>query len=471
MIRIIQRIFIALVLFTSMVSCKPKEVEPWNVVFILADDMGWNQVGYHGSEYYETPNIDKIAADGIQFTNAYAANPVCSPTRAGLMTGKNPARLHITNYIPGSPYPYALLNTPEIEAGLPMDEYTLAELFKEHGYVTGHFGKWHLNKDKKYEPGRVKDPASQGFDDILTTVKPKPDADPSADAHHAIEITDRAIEFIEANKDKPFFAYVPHHVVHRPLMEKPALVSKYEQKDNADDLVNNPVMGAMIETMDIGIGRILDKLEELKLTEKTIVVFYSDNGGYEQLQDQAPFRGGKAMVFEGGLRVPLAIKWPGKVTPGAKNHDLVISEDFFLTFAEILGYNNLPENLDGVSLLPALTKGADLNRDTLYFHYPHYHHQGYMPAGAIRVGEYKLIEWFEGSIGGKGKAYELFNVVEDIAEENDLSEEYPEKVDQLAQALKSWRKKVEAQEMTKNTDNYIPEKADLRFVEGLEETH
>jgi arylsulfatase A-like enzyme len=421
-------------------------------------------VGYHGTTFYETPNVDKIAAEGITFSNAYSANPVCSPTRSSIMTGKNPARLHLTNYIPGDPYPYAKLTTPVISAGLPLEEVTLAELFKAHGYVTGHFGKWHLNADKNYVPGRPKDPGSQGFDEVFTSVKPAEDADPSADAHHAVEITERAMRFIEENKDRPFFAYVAHHVVHRPIMEKPALVAKYEQKPGSDDPVNNPIMGAMIETMDTGIGKILDELDELGLTDKTIVVFFSDNGGFEQLQDQAPFRGGKAMVFEGGIRVPLAIKWPGVIKPGSSSDDLVISDDFFPTFADILG-DKIPEGLDGISILPLLKGGAHLPRNILYFHYPHYHHQGYLPAGAIREGDYKLIEWFEESKSGEGKAYDLYNLATDRGEEHDLSGEMPEKVAEMAAKLKSWRKEVGAQEMEMN-DQYDPARADWREADS-----
>ena len=443
-----------------------KEEKTYNVVFILADDMGWNQVGYNGTTYYETPNIDKLAHHGIIFNNAYSANPVCSPTRASIMTGKNPARLHITDYISGDPFPYALLIRPEMLPGLPLEEETIGELFKSNGYVTGLFGKWHLNIDKNYKPGRPKDPGSQGFDDVFATVKPERDADPTNDAHHAVAITDHAINFIEKNKDKPFFAYVAHHVVHRPIMEKPALIDKYEAKDPSGDLVNNPIMGAMIETMDSGIGRILKKLDELGLTDKTIVVFYSDNGGYEMLQSQYPYRGGKAMVFEGGIRVPLAIKWPGKVKPGSTCNDFAISDDFFATFADILNEKKVPENLDGISLLPAILGKAKLNRDTLYWHYPHYHHQGYLPAGAIRVGDYKLIEWYEGSIGGKGNPYSLYNLVNDVGEMHDLAAQYPEKVKEMAAALKKWRKRIGSGEMSVNTKNYLPERANWRFIDG-----
>ncbi len=423
---------------------------PWNVVLILADDLGWNQVGYHGSDYYETPNIDRIARKGMHFTNSYAANAVSSPTRASQM--------------PGSPYPYARLSRPGEVPGLPLEEVTLAELMKSNGYVTGHFGKWHLNVDKDYAPGRPGDPESQGFDEVLATVKPEDDADPAADAHSAEEITRRSLDFIDRHRDEPFFLYVAHHVVHRPLMEAPELVAKYEAKPGADDPVNNPVMGAMIETMDRGIGRILDRLDQHGLTDRTIVIFYSDNGGLERLQDQAPFRGGKATIWEGGLRVPLAVRWPGVVEPGSVSDELVISDDFFPTLAEIVGERNLPEGIDGVSLVPVLKQAGGTNRDTLYFHYPHYHHLGDKPAGAIRKGNYKLIEWFEGSIAGVGEPYSLFDLAQDPGETTDLAGEHPELVRQLADELQAWRKRIGAQEMTVNP-GYEPERADWRFVD------
>ena len=437
---------------------------PWNIVFILADDLGWNQVGYHGTTYYETPNIDSIADDGMQFLNAYSASAVCSPTRASVMTGKNPARLGITDYIPGSPYPYARLLRPGAVPGLPLAEVTLAEVAKTQGYVTGHFGKWHLNVDKSYAPGRPGDPESQGFDAVLTTVKPEHDADPAADAHSAAAITNESLEFIDRHKNEPFFLYVAHHIVHRPLLEAPGLVAKYEEKPGATDPVNNPLMGAMIETLDNSVGRILDRIEENGLADSTVVIFLSDNGGLERLQDQAPLRGGKATIWDGGLRVPLAIRWPGVVEPGSVNHDLVITDDFFPTIAEIVGASSVPEDLDGISLVPLLKQLPGVERNALYFHYPHYHHLGYKPAGAIRHGNYKLIEWFEGSVADVGEPYTLYNVARDPGETTNIAEEYPDIVRDLSGKLKAWRDDVGAREMTINPD-YEPERADWRFVD------
>lgn len=421
-----------------------------NIVFILADDLAWNQVGYHGSKFYETPNIDSLAADGVQFTHAYAAAPVCSPTRSSIMTGKSPARTHITDYIPGSPYPHAILKTPYEVPSLPVEEVTIAEVLKSRGYVTGHFGKWHLGKDYNYAENRPGDPASQGFDEVLTTVKPEPDADPTKDAHHTIETTTRTLDFIDRHKSEPFFAYVAYHTVHRPIMERPELVAKYAAKPDVNAPVNNAIMGAMIETMDKGVGEILERLKKYQLEKNTIVIFYSDNGGLELSQSQYPFRGGKSMVWEGGLRVPLAVRWTGTVKAHSKNDDLVTSDDFFPTFAELTGAKDLPNDIDGISMLSTLTGKQSNGRDTLYFHYPHYHHLGFKPGGAIRQGKYKLIEWYEGSIAGFGRPYTLYNVEEDLDESDDLSGEMPKLVTEMAAKLKAWRKRVGAGEMTPN---------------------
>ncbi len=460
------RSFLIVLTAFMLIACTQSEYKSHtNIVFILADDLGWNQVGYHGMDFYETTNIDKIAAQGMYFTNAYSSAPVCSPTRGALMTGKAPARLHLTDYIPGSPYPYAPLKTPQQAACLPIEEVTIAEKLKENGYTTGHFGKWHLSPDKEYQPGREFDPGSQGFDVVFTSVKPEPDADPSGDAHHAVEITEHALKFIEANKDRPFFCYVSHHVVHRPLMEAPDLVAKYEAKEGSDEPEHNPVMGAMIERMDVGIGLILEKINDLGLEENTIVIFYSDNGGLEQLQDQTPLRGGKATIYDGGLRVPLAIKWPGVVRPGTRSEALVATEDLFPTMLAMLNLNYNSENLDGISIVPVLKGTGEPERKAVYFHYPHYHHQGYKPGGAIREGDYKLIEWFEPALLGKNNPVELFNVKSDIGETTDLAGEMPEKAAEMLQKLHAWRESVGAQEMSVNPE-FDAERTDWRFSDG-----
>jgi len=433
------------------------ESGPWNIVFILADDMGWNQTGYGwnrtaypGEPFYETPHIDRLAAQGMTFTDAYAAAPICSPSRAALMTGKYPARLHITDYIPGNRFPYARLVTQPMVQRLPLEEITIPELLKAKGYVSGHFGKWHLNADYNYVPGRPFDPGSQGFDDVYTATKPTEKADPYSDPHRVEEITRRSIRFLEANKDKPFFLYVAHHVVHRPLHETPEHIAKYQAKWGSQLAEHHPVMGAMIERMDDGIGRILAKLDELRLTNRTLVVFTSDNGGLELLQSQYPLRGGKAMLWEGGLRVPLAVRWPGVVAPGSTSTVPVSTQDFFPTLAELAGLTPQIAGLDGVSLVPLLRQTGPIPRDALYWHYPHYHHLGYQPSGAIRAGDFKVIEWYEPSLTNGPHPIALYNVREDTGERVDLAGTMPDKARDLLDKLRAWRARVGAQEMTVN---------------------
>ena len=251
---------------------------PPNILFILADDLGQHQIGCYGTKFYETPHVDKLASQGMRFTDAYAASPVCSPTRASIMTGKHPARLHLTEFIPGSQTPPkgSRLKAPEWTKELRDTETTIAELLKSGGYVSGHFGKWHLNKNKKYRPGRAGDPGSQGFEDVLTTHKPGagPESVYPDDWHHVRSITQRAIEFMEKNKDQPFFCYVSHNSIHSPLKEEKKLVDKYKSKKGSTDKNQNPVMGAMVERLDRSVGSLLAALERFELNENTIVVFF-----------------------------------------------------------------------------------------------------------------------------------------------------------------------------------------------------
>lgn len=423
---------------------------PPNVLIILADDLGWNQVGYHGTRWYETPNIDRIAREGIQFRHAYSAAPICSPTRAALLTGKAPARLRLTDYIPGNPHPDKPLVTPQQIRCLPLEETTIPEMLRPFGYRSGHFGKWHLGIDYKYAPGRIFDPASQGFDEVYTAKKPEDGLNPAPpDAHSADETTALALAFIEANRDRPFFCYVAHNVVHRPLYEEESLIAKYRAKPGSDLPVNNPVMGAMIERMDRGIGRLLDALRRLGLEERTLVIFHSDNGGLEASQSQAPFRAGKSTLFEGGLRVPLAARWTGVIAPGRTSDVPVVSTDLFATVMEVAGVPYRPDYTDGVSLLPLLAgRTESLDRDALYWHYPHYHHFGGRPCSVIRVGRHKLIEWHEGVLLGLGPAVELFDVEADPGETRNLASAEPARVAALRDRLRTWRLRTNAQEMT-----------------------
>lgn len=428
-----------------------------NILFILSDDQGWHQAGCYGSSFYETPNLDRLAAEGMRFTDAYAACPVCSPTRASIMTGKYPARLHLTDYIPGSDEAWQgqKLQVPAWTKILPLKEVTIAEVLKEQGYATGHFGKWHLNKDKSYRPGRPGDPGSQGFDDVLTTHKPGagPKSKYENDAHHVREITERSLAFMEANRDRPFFCYVTHNSIHRPITERAELIAKYKSKPGSDQPHQNPIVGAMVETLDNSVGQLLDKLDELGLADNTLVIFVSDNGcmwGDEVLK---PLRGGKAELYEGGIRVPLIVRWPGVVEPGSVNNEVVSSIDFFPTLVEAVGAKGNNPEIDGVSLLPVLKQSGRLDRKSVFWHYPHYHHQGIAPSGAVRHGRYKLIEWFEKSIYGIDTpgAVQLFDLENDLSEQHDLAGEQPGLARKLYAELENWRKTVGAQTMVPAT--------------------
>jgi len=424
-----------------------------NIVFVLVDDLGWHQLGCYGSSFYETPNIDRLAREGMKFTNAYAASPVCSPTRASIMTGKYPARLHLTDYIPGQAPDDRKLLTPEWTKQLPLEELTIAESLRDAGYATGHFGKWHLNVDKKYRLGRPGDPGSQGFDDVLTTHKPGAGSESKYenDWHHVREITERAIAFIAKNKQKPFFCYVAHNTIHAPEIERETLIRKYEKKPGATvGGRNNPRQAAMLETLDKSVGTVLSTIRELNLERSTVVVFFSDNG-QKGTKTGRPFRGCKGDLYEGGIRVPLIIRWPGVVEPGSVCKEVVISVDFFPTLNEIAGAVRDVATTDGISLVPLL-KDPDsaLDRDAVYWHYPHYHSLGLGPQGAIRAGRYKLIEWYERSAYGEPGALELYDLELDPSEQNNLANSMPDLASKLSEQLRAWRKHVGAQEMKKN---------------------
>lgn len=440
-------------------SEKKDTIKP-NIVFILADDLGWSQLGCYGSQYYETPHIDRLASQGMRFTNAYAACPVSSPTRASLMTGKYPARLHLTDYIPGQPFPYAQLMIPQWQKFLPLDEISIAEAIKEKGYVSAIFGKWHLSSHKKPPESLPYNPDKQGFDQHFVTYKPWPteEFDPADDAHNVDSITNAALKFLETHKDSSFFLMVSHNTIHDPLMENPELVKKYKAKAENQQPRNNPVIGAMIETLDKSTGKILKKIDQLNLRENTIVIFFSDNGGKQAHAEQTPLRAGKGWLYEGGIRVPLIVRWHEVVQPGSTSNQIVSSVDLFPTWLEMCGIENIPEN-DGVSLVPVLKQLYTLDREAVYWHYPHYHRgSGMVPAGAVRAGNFKLIEWYEPTLTDSSGQIELYNLAEDISETNNLAEKMPGKAVELRTLLHEWREKVNAQ-MPGLNPNFDPKKA------------
>ena len=444
--------------FGSWFKKKGSKQKP-NILFILADDLGWSQVGCYGSRFYETPNIDRLATEGMRFTDAYAACPVCSPTRASIMTGKYPARLHLTDFIAGGRFPSDRLKQPEWQKYLPLEEITIAEVLKTAGYKTASFGKWHLSIAKQPPESEQYNPDKQGFDESIITYKPKSNQDPEKDAHNVEEITRKSLEFLQESKDKSFFLYVTHNTIHSPVLGKKKLVDKYRNKAGADLPQNNPVIGAMIEELDNSVGALLQKLDDLKIADETIVLYFSDNGGLERVAKQTPLRSGKANLYEGGIREPLIVRWPGVTKAGSICSEPVISVDFFPTFLEILELQNKAKKpIDGVSLVPLLKQSGSLERKAIYWHYPHYHSSSIGPGGAVRSGDYKLIEWYDETICGQGNRFELYNLKDDIGEQKNIATAMSGKTKNLSTMLANWRRKVNAQIMTPNP-NYNPGKA------------
>jgi uncharacterized sulfatase len=423
------------------------------VVFVLVDDLGWPRLGCYGGDFYETPYLDRLAAEGMRFTDAYAACPVCSPTRASIQTGDYPARLHLTDFIAGGRFPHERLKQPEWQKFLPLEAYTLGELFKDAGYKTASFGKWHLSIAKRPRASLPYLPDKQGYDDTLVTYKPSPNRDPETDAHNVEAITGKSLAFLEANRDRPFFLYVTHNSIHTPLKGKPRLVEKYRAKRGSNRPDSNPTVAAMLEELDASVGRLLRKLDELDLASRTLVIFFSDNGGLKSSAKQTPLRSGKANLYEGGIRVPLIVRWPGVVRPGATCSEPVVSTDFFPTLRQILGVSTADRDPgDGVSLLPLLAQTGSLHRPALSWHYPHYHGSSIGPCGAVWSGRFKLIEWFDPSVHADRHRIRPYDLSEDIGETINLAEQMPANARQMLRMLQLWRYDVGAQAMLPNPD-------------------
>lgn len=460
---------LAITIFLS--AAAPAAPAPTNVVLILADDLGWTDLHCFGSDLYDTPQVDRLAREGMKFTQAYSACTVCSPTRAALLTGKYPGRLHITDWIPGQMPENPKLIVPDWTKYLPLEETTIADVMRHAGYATASIGKWHLGGEPYY-------PDKHGFDiNIAGTEAPQtksyfsPYHIPTLpDGPQGEYVTDRltteAIRFIDANQNKPFFLYLPHFAVHLPLQGKKPLIKKFQAKLRPGQKQTNPVYAAMIESLDDSVGRIRRELEKLKLSDHTLVVFASDNGGRVPTTSNLPLRVGKGSCYEGGARVPLIVYWPGVTKPGAESETPVISMDLFPTIAEITGMKvGAKTAVDGVSLVPVLRQTGDLKRDELFWHYPHYQHYqlgGTTPYGAIRKGDFKLIEFFD------DMRVELYNLRDDIGESRNLASRLPQKADELRKRLHEWRSEVGAQMPTRNPkyDPSKPEHAKERTTAG-----
>ncbi len=449
-----------------------------NFVFILVDDLGWRDVGCFGSSFYETPNIDRLGREAMRFTNAYAASPVCSPTRASIMTGKYPARMDTTDFFdapqPGHGknknkplQPAAYINR------LPLEEVTIAEALRQADYSTFFAGKWHLGPSEEYWPKRQGFDVNKGGWSKGTPGRPgryfvpygNPRLEDGPEGEHLPDrLANETVKFIKANKEKPFLAYLSFYSVHVPLQSRADLEQKYTEKKNKLGLKakwgkegqrkvrlvqEHAVYAGMVDAMDKACGKVLDALRELALDDNTVVIFMSDNGGLSTSEghptSNLPLRAGKGWLYEGGIREPMMIKWPGVTKGGSVCSEPVISTDFYPTMLEMAGLEQMPQqHIDGVSLGPLLRGGKSLGRKAIYWHYPHYGNQGGFPGGAVRTGNYKLIaNYTDDSI-------ELYNLKDDIGEKNDLSEKMPKKAGKLKAMLEKWRKDVDAKMPTSN---------------------
>lgn len=437
-----------------------------NVVLILVDDLGWKDLGCYGSDYYKTPNIDQLAADGMRFTDAYSACNVCSPSRAAILTGKYPARLLLTQWLPSGRWDAKndLLKEGRYLSNLPLEEVTLAEALRESGYRTGFIGKWHLGTETYYYPQH------QGFDENIggrdygapgsyffpfegtwkipstgqTLVKESP-LDGKPGDYLVDRLAEEAETFIRSSTDKPFFLMLSHYAVHTPLQGKQEKVKKYQAVDPSNRQ-GNPAYAAMVESVDESVGRVVDTLADLGITDETLILFTSDNGGFAKATKNAPLRANKGSNYEGGIRVPLIIKWPGQTQPGSVCHEPVIGTDYYPTILDATGQPTRSyQHVDGVSLVPALRGVGTVDRKAIYWHYPHYNqHPESFPSGVIRAGKWKLIEAFEtGDVS-------LYDLASDIGEQHDLSDKHPAKTAELLTMLRQWRDDVGADPMRPN---------------------
>jgi arylsulfatase A-like enzyme len=402
-----------------------------NIVLILTDDLGINDLACYGRREHRTPNLDRLAASGMRFTAAYCAQPICSASRAAIMTGKNPARLHLTTFLPGRPdCPSQKLLHPIINQQLPLEETTLAEYLKQRGYATACVGKWHLG-------GKGFGPLEQGFDEYHPG---RPNTTPSATegGKGEYDLTAAAMRFMEAHREQPFFVYLAHNTPHIPYTAKPELVEKNQG-------TFEPVYAGVIETLDDTVGLLLKRLDELNLTQNTLIIFTSDNGGlhvpelqHERITHNTPYRAGKGFLDEGGLRIPLIVRYPGRIAAGRVVDSPVVNCDFVPTLLDLAG-SPVPSGLDGVSLLPFLFGKADAPQRTLCWHFPHYTNQGSLPAGAVREGDWKLIENYE-----DGRV-ELYDMSRDVSETQNVADRHPDRVARMRAELAAWRKSLAVQ--------------------------
>ena len=458
-----------------------------NFLFILIDDLGWKDLRCYGSEFYETPNLDRLAQEGMSFTDAYAACPVCSPTRASILTGKYPANVGVTDWIDwgGAVHPCRgkRIDAPYIDH-LPLEEKSLATALNEAGYATWHVGKWHLGGEPYHPEHHGFDvnvggchlgcPASGYFSPYhIPTLEDGPTGEYLTD-----RLTDEAITLIEGNDGRPFFLNLWYYSVHTPIQARQETIERFEAKaremglDKVDAFAeggffpcehkktqrivqrliqSDPTYAAMVYSLDENIGRLLEAIDRAGQRDSTVVIFTSDNGGLATAEGSptcnAPLSEGKGWMYEGGTREPLIVRWPGVIEPGSLCRVPVSSPDFYPTLLDMAGLDPLPEqHCDGVSLLPLLDGGDNLDREAIFWHYPHYGNQGGTPGSSIRAGDHKLIEFFDDG------HVELYNLREDVGEQMNLAAVEPRLAKGLREMLVRWRERVEAKIPQPNPD-------------------
>ena len=467
--------------FLPPASGKADAAEHLNFVFFLVDDLGYMDIGANNPDtFYETPHVDRLAAEGMRFTSGYAANPVCSPTRFSIMTGKYPTREDCTNFFTGKRE--GRFKPASLNNRMPLDEVTLAEALKEHGYATFFAGKWHLGPTVEFWP------EAQGFDVnkggcerggpyggkkyFSPYGNPRLEDGPEGE-HLPDRLASETVDFIQDHRDGPFLAYLSFHSVHTPLIGRPDLVEKYKRKaeqvmgeEFAGEeqilpirsrrmvriLQKHAVYAAMVEAMDLAVGKVMAGLEELGVADNTAVFFMSDNGGLSTSEgsptSNLPLRGGKGWLYEGGIREPYLVKWPGVTQPGSTCDVPVVSTDFYPTMLDMAGLPAKPkQTLDGLSLVPLLKQSGGLPDRALYWHYPHYANQGGFPGGAIRDGDWKLLERYE-----DGQVH-LYNLADDIGERTDLAEKHPDRVEEMRSRLHEWYTEVDAKFLARKSED------------------
>lgn len=459
---------ISLILIYVLAGCNtstntkvsPEEKKP-NVILILVDDLGWTDLGSFGSDLYQSPHIDKLASEGVKFTSSYSACTVCSPTRASIVTGKYPARLHVTDWIEGHKYPWAKLNVPDWTMYLDAKEYTMAEAFKDAGYKTAHFGKWHLGEKEENWPeyhgfdlniggwkkGAPHKNNKEGYNGYFSPYG-NPRLEDGPEGEYLTErLANEVCDYLDKSGENPFFINLWLYNVHTPLQAKDEKIAKYQALVNNNANHQNPTYAAMVEHTDDAVGKIIDKLKKKGLYNNTIILFSSDNGGLigkskKPVTSNIPLKTGKGDIYEGGVRIPTIIYSPKHQFKNKEVDEPIISMDYYPTLMDLAGLYNpkvKSQTMDGKSLLSLMEGNEKEPREAIYWHYPHYHQEGGVPYSSILMDDWKLIQNFETN------SMELYNLDQDISETTNLKEEHPEMVSKLKLKLDNWRNEVEAQ--------------------------